>query len=257
MTTYTRPKAPGTPTWIDLVSPDLDASRAFYRAVFGWEYDVGGPEFGGYTTARVDTRPVAGIGGQMPGAPPAPAFWQLHFATDAIEADVARAVALGAQVIAPPLAVGVFGSMAVCSDPTGARFCFWQAGQHIGTQVADEPGAATWFELYSPDAAASRDFYTALLRADAAPMPGGLEYYVVSHGERQLGGIMQIDPAWGPMPAQWVTYFAVADADETVRRATGHGAQALGAIDPSPFGRLAVLRDPSGATFKILEPPQR
>lgn len=50
----------GTPTWVDLYTPDLDVARNFYRAVFGWDYDIGAPEYGGYTNARVGQRTAAG-----------------------------------------------------------------------------------------------------------------------------------------------------------------------------------------------------
>ena len=199
MTTYTDAKPAGTPTWVDLTAPDVEAARKFYQAVFGWDYDIGGPEYGGYSTARLGQRPTAGLTGPQPGAPPTPAAWELYFASDRAEPDVARAVALGAKVLFPPLTVGTFGSMAICADPTGAPFGLWQAGQHIGWQVADEPGAVTWFELYTPDAKRAREFYMAMLGATADPMEGGLEYYVLRHGEKMLGGIMQIDPAWGQM----------------------------------------------------------
>ena len=53
MTTYSKAEPAGTPTWIDLMAPDVDAARTFYQVVFGWEYDIGGPEYGGYTTARL------------------------------------------------------------------------------------------------------------------------------------------------------------------------------------------------------------
>ena len=36
----------GTPTWIDLGIPDLDQAMDFYRALFGWEYEVGPAEAG-------------------------------------------------------------------------------------------------------------------------------------------------------------------------------------------------------------------
>ena len=68
-----------------------------------------------------------------------------------IEADVAHAVELGAKVLSPAMAVGEFGSMATCEDPTGAAFSFWQAGQHVGSQVGEEPGSAAWYELYDQD----------------------------------------------------------------------------------------------------------
>jgi predicted enzyme related to lactoylglutathione lyase len=255
MATYSQAKPAGTPTWIDLMAPDVDAARAFYQAVFGWEYDIGGPEFGGYTTARLGSRMTAGLMGPQPEAPPMPAAWGLYFASDNIETDVARAMELGAKVLYPTMAVGDFGTMVTCADPTGATFSFWQAGSHVGTQVTDEPGSATWYELYTSNAKQARDFYTAVLGATADPMPGGLEYYVLKHGEKMLAGIMQIDPSWGEFHPQWITYFSVASADETVALVTRHGGKQMGNIDDSPFGRIAALMDPGGAAFKIVEPP--
>lgn len=255
MTTHTQAKAAGTPTWIDLLTPDIDAARTFYHSIFGWEYDIGGPEFGGYTTARVGDRSAAGMSGPQPGAPPMPAAWGLYFASDDLAADVARAQELGAQSLYPPMTVGDFGGMAGCADPTGAAFSFWQAGSHIGTQITDEPGSAAWFELYSPDAKKARDFYCALLGASADLMPGGMEYYVLKLGGTEIAGIMQIDPAWGDMPAMWATYFAVADIEKAVAEVTGRGGAIMGDIDNSPFGRIAAMRDPDGAVFKLIEVP--
>ena len=255
MTTYSHAKPAGTPTWVDLMTPDIDAARTFYHAVFGWEYDIGGPEYGGYTTARLGPRTTAGLMGAQPDAPPMPAAWGLYFASDNVEADAANAVKLGAKVLSPPMVVGEFGSMAICVDPAGAAFGFWQAGRHVGWQVTDEPGATTWYELYASNAQQARDYYTALLGATADPMPGGLEYYVLKHGEVMLGGIMQIDPAWGGMHPQWAIYFSVVNADETVAAIIEHGGKVLGNVDDSPFGRLAAVMDSSGAMFKIIQPP--
>ncbi len=254
MTTYSQPKPAGAPTWVDLTTPEIEAARGFYHAIFGWDYDIGGPEFSGYTTARLGQRTAAGLSPNQPDAPSAPATWGLYFASDNIEADVARAVELGASVLYPPMVVGEFGGMAGCVDPTGAAFSFWQAGQHIGSQVTDEPGATTWHEMYASDAKKARDFYMALLGATADPMPGGLEYYVLKHGEEMLAGIMQIDPSWGDFRSQWVTYFAVANADETAAAVNKLGGKVMG-VDDSPFGRIAALADPQGATFKVIQPP--
>lgn len=258
MTTYSQAKPAGTPTWIDLATPDADAARAFYHAVFGWDYDIGGPEFGGYTTARAGQHMTAGIGGNTtPDGTTFPVAWGLFFATDKVEADVARAAELGATVQFPAMAVGEFGSMASCLDPGGAVFSFWQAGTHIGTEVTDEPGSATWYELYALDAKQARDFYTALLGATADPMPGDLEYYILKHGDEMLAGIMQIDPSWGDFHPNWVTYFSVADTDKTAAIIKEHGGKVLGPIEDTPFGRMAAAMDPFGAQFKIIQPPQQ
>jgi predicted enzyme related to lactoylglutathione lyase len=255
MSTHLQAKPAGTPTWIDLMTPDIGAARAFYQKVFGWEYDIGNPEFGGYTTARLGQRSAAGLMGIQPDGPPTPVAWGLYFASDDIAADVARAVELGAKLLYPAMAVGDFGSMATLVDPTGATFSFWQAQSHVGTQVAEEPGSVAWFELYSPNAKQARDFYTAVLGATADPMPGGMEYYVLKHGDTMQAGIMQIDPSWGDFQAQWITYFAVANVDETAATVAKLGGKVMGNIEDSPFGRIAALMDPSGAAFKVVEPP--
>ena len=39
---------PGTPSWVDLASPDLAASVSFYSTLFGWEAEDQGPESGHY-----------------------------------------------------------------------------------------------------------------------------------------------------------------------------------------------------------------
>jgi predicted enzyme related to lactoylglutathione lyase len=239
------------------MSPDPEASRNFYQAIFGWEYDIGGPEFGGYATARIGSRSTAGIGGQMPGAPPVPAMWQLYFASDDLKADVAKAEKLGAKTLYPPAEVGTFGGMVGFTDPTGAMFNLWKAGTHIGSQLVNEPGSTAWFELYSPDAKKARDFYTGFLGDSADPMPGGMEYYVLKRGDDMQAGIMQIDPAWGNLPPFWVTYFAVANADETAAIIQKNGGKIQGNIDDSPFGRLASAVDPHGAQFKVIQPPAR
>ena len=256
MATFAKAKAAGTPTWTDLTTPDAEAARNFYHEIFGWDYDIGGPEYGGYATARLGHQPVAGITAPMQGAPAQPAAWTLYFASDNAVADEAKAKALGAQVLFPAMEVGPMGSMQMSADPTGAPFGLWQAGVHIGWQVAEVPGSPAWHELYAPDAKKARDFYTQLLGATVDAMPGGMEYYVLKHGDKMLAGIMKSDPAWG-MPARWVTYFAVANVDETAAKVKALGGKQMGGIDDSPFGRLAALADPQGAIFKVVEPPKR
>ncbi|MEZ4767331.1 MAG: VOC family protein [Caldilineales bacterium] len=258
MTTFSAPKPAGTPTWIDLATPDLDAARAFYKAVFGWDYNIGGPEFGGYTTALLGQRGVAGIGGNTGSDGTVfPTAWSIYFASHDIEADVARAVELGAQPMFPPMAVGEFGHMAGLIDPGGAVFSYWQAGNHIGAEVIDEPGSTTWYELCAADVKQSRDFYAALLGATVEPMPGDMEYYVFKHGDAMLGGVMEIAPSWGDFRPQWVIYFAVADADEAVAAVVKNGGKALSTVDDTPYGRMAAVADPFGAYFKILQLPAR
>ena len=55
---------PGTPSWVDLGSPDVDASARFYGGLFGWEAAEAGPpeETGGYRMFTLRGKQVAGLG---------------------------------------------------------------------------------------------------------------------------------------------------------------------------------------------------
>ena len=48
--------APGTPCWVDLATPDLDAAASFYGGLFGWEIPElpNSAEMGGYRRAKKD-----------------------------------------------------------------------------------------------------------------------------------------------------------------------------------------------------------
>jgi predicted enzyme related to lactoylglutathione lyase len=57
------------------------------------------------------------------------------------------------------------------------------------------------------------------------------------------------------IPPQWQPYVAVDDPDATVVKAKELGGTALlEPMDVPKVGRLAVLRDPPGATFGIITP---
>ena len=78
---------------------------------------------------------------------------------------------------------------------------------------------------------------------------------MLKHGDQAIAGIMQIDPAWGDFHPQWSIYFLVNNTDETAAVITKHGGKILGNIDDTPFGRMAAVVDPHGATFKIIQSP--
>jgi hypothetical protein len=67
--------------------------------------------------------------------------------------------------------------------------------------------------------------------------------------------MVQMDELWPEdIPPHWMIYFAVADTDLTAARAAELGAT----VSVEPFdlfnvGRVAVLNDPEGASFSILQ----
>lgn len=245
----------GEPTWYDLATPDLTVATAFYKEVFGWTYVNTGPDFGNYHFAQSDGRNVAGIGPIFPPDSPQPSAWTVYFASEDAAKDCERVKELGGQVLVEPMVISDSGSMAICMDPTGAAFGFWQADQHIGSGAANEHGAMTWCEVNTRDSDTARDFYTQLLNATAHKMDE-MTYYTLHHGDDALAGILQMDENWEGIPPHWMAYFAVDNTDAAVERATAAGGQVRVKPFDMPYGRMAVLSDPAGATFSIVQLPQ-
>lgn len=254
MARFTSPKADGAPTWMDLMSADPEKAQAFYAKLFGWTYDISGPEFGNYAMAKLRGLYVAGMGGQPPGVE-MPSTWNTYFESSNLDADIAKAIKLGAHPVMPAMEIGDNGKLAMMADPTGAVFGLWNSNKHIGANITEEPGAMTWHELYTKDAKKAEAFYAAMLNATTSPMPGGMEYYVLQHGKAQIGGIMQMTPDMSQMPSHWSCYWVVKNTDETVKLAQELGGKLLFEALDSPFGRIGRLVDPQGASFWVLQRP--
>ena len=243
---------PGTPSWADLASPDVDASVAFYGDLFGWVAPELPPEAGGYRMFELRGVPVAGAAPiMMPGQPPA---WTTYVSVEDADASIAKAKASGATVFVEPMDVLDVGRMAVFADPTGAACAVWQPKAHPGAGLVNEPGALTWNELSTRDTAAAAAFYAAVFGWEAATTDmGDMEYTEWRLDGNPVGGMMPM-PAEVPaeVPAYWLTYFATADCDDTVGRASAAGATVLVPPTDIPPGRFAVLVDPAGATFATI-----
>jgi predicted enzyme related to lactoylglutathione lyase len=133
--------AQGTPSFVELTSPDQQAAKGFYGPLFGWEFvddDLG--EAGVYVAAQVGGDLVAGIAGQLPQLAGHPAFWGVYLTVDDLDATVAEVGPAGGTVAAGPFDVLELGRMASIQDPTGVRVNLWQAGGSIGSVRVNEPG---------------------------------------------------------------------------------------------------------------------
>jgi predicted enzyme related to lactoylglutathione lyase len=253
---------PGTPCWVDLMSPDIDASKAFYTSVFGWdavdEFDPEGSRI--YVSFKLDDKTVAGLGGQPPGMENMPPMWNTYIATEDCEATAAKVTEAGGAVIMPPMQVMEAGSMAIFADPTGAAFSAWQAGDHYGAQVGNEPNTYSWNELMSRQLDSAKAFYSQVFgwEYDVQDMGPMGEYNVIAGGaENQgLGGLMAMPPdVPEEVPNHWAVYFMVADINDTVAKVEAGGGQVVNGPFPIPgVGQTAVVHDPAGGNFQLLQP---
>ena len=80
-----------------------------------------------------------------------------------------------------------------------------------------------------------------------------MDYTVFYAGDDMVGGRATM-PGESPY---WLVYFQVADTDASTATISSLGGTVVQPAEDTPYGRLAVVRDPAGNTFAIIKPPQQ
>ena len=242
---------PGTFSWVELSTNDLDAAKDFYGRLFGWDADDAPAGPGGtYTMLSLGGRYVGGMQEIRPelreqGVPP---HWLSYVTVDDVDRVAARAAELGGEVVAGPFEVMEAGRMALVRDSLGATLALWQPYDHPGAGVVNEPGALCWNDLVTSDAEASTRFYSELFGWRIEPVADGA-YWTIYNGERTNGGLIPLEG----MPEVWNVYFATDDIDATQSALEGAGGRVMVPPREVPAGRFAVVADPQGAVFCLFE----
>jgi predicted enzyme related to lactoylglutathione lyase len=122
-------------------------------------------------------------------------------------------------------------------------------------------GNFCWFELATSDQTAAKKFYGGLFGWTAQDVPMGPDsfYTMFLLRGRNVGAAYTLmpDQAKQGVPPHWGTYVAVANVDETIAKAkTLGGAMLVGPMDVAEHGRMAVLRDPTGAVISLWQAKQ-
>ncbi len=266
----------GVPCWVDTNQSDPDAATSFYGGVFGWEFEDRMPADypGRYLVASLGGGDVAAIGSQPDGMPPT-AVWNTYMWVDSADETAAKAKDAGGSVLTEPFDVMDAGRMAVLADSEGAAFCVWQAKEHRGAQVVNEPGSWNFSELNTRDPESAQAFYGAVFGWEAHSVDLGGDgdfsmWRLAGYGDfleqrdPELRTRMAADGApagfedvvaWlRPLedhgaPPHWSITFAVDDADAAAAAAADLGGKVLVPPFDAPWVRMTVLSDPQGAVF--------
>lgn len=249
--------------WAELNTTDARGSKEFYTQLFGWEaHDDAMPQGGVYTMLTIGGGNAAALYSMNAEqrSQKVPSHWNTYMKVDNVDVATARARQLGGKVMAGPFDVADAGRMSFVVDPTGAPFHIWEARKHAGFVFTDNrPGTVTWNELSTPDTAKAGAFYAALFNWQKTDMPMGPNdtYTLFQAKGKNVGGMMKLDEemvAHG-IPPTWTIYFSVSHCDTAVARARSLGASIE--VEPTDIpntGRFAIIQDPAGAIFGVLQP---
>jgi uncharacterized protein len=255
---------PGVPCWIDTTQPDPEAATEFYGGLFGWEFeDVAPPDAPGrYFIGRLRGGDVAAVAGGE-----GPATWNTYVWVEDADATAARVRDAGGTVLTEPDDVGESGRWAVCADTAGAAFRLWQAKQHRGAAIVNEPGSLSFNGLHTGDVEAAGAFYGAVFGWEVLDTGGFPAWALPGYGDflesrnpgmregmAEMGAperfedvVASIVPGTDEEP-HWDVTFAVDDADAVAERAEELGGRVVVPPFDAPWVRMTILADPQGAT---------
>lgn len=246
--------APGSFCWAELAAADPPAAQRFYGEVLKWE-GVAAP--GGYTMLRSDGDDAAGLHRlaeerRQQGVLP---HWRVYVAVADADETAARAAQLGGRAVSAPFDVMDLGRIAVLQDPQGAQFGIWQAKAHPGSRAGGVNFRHCWSELATTSAAEAKPFYTRLFGWTVHEQDmGGFVYTTWVNQGAPAGGMLQMTAEWGDSPPGWMVYFSVPSCDDAAAKVAALGGRIhVRPRDIPGVGRFAVLADPQGAVFALIQ----
>jgi uncharacterized protein len=290
---------PGVPCWVDASEPDPEAAVDFYGGLFGWEFRDVMPSSseGKYFIAQHEATSssifdtsggrrrgdVAAVG-SIPEAAPQTAMWNTYFWVDSADEAGSKVRDAGGGVVMEPFDAMDACRMAIFTDPEGAAFCVWEAKEHKGARLVNDPGSLVFNGLNTRDIEAARSFYGSVFGWQTGPIGGGAEGWTLpGYGdwldrehhpdlrtqmaeagapegfEDVVASIIPIADDQPDTPAHWSVTFAVADADATAAKAAELGGKVIVPPFDAPWStptytiRITVIGDPQGATFSASE----
>ena len=259
VTPATRDHHPGKVIWVDLVTPDMDASKHFYGGMFGWTFqDVStGTSDKDYSVALLNNRPVAGLFHKaLPtGEQRHPAWLTFIAARDLGKAEKAI-LANGGKSLSPPHTYPQRGRQEIFADPQGAVFAVLQSSSGDPDDFLAEPGDWIWSSLITSNPDAGAAFYQKLFGYEVFDLPTddkGEHLLLATDGYARASA--------NPLPAEapkihshWLNFVRVASATDAAAKAATLGGSVL--VEPHADrhgGMIAVVADPSGAPLGLLE----
>ena len=134
------------------------------------------------------------------------------------------------------------------------------APERMARQRSDAEGGFIWYELMTPDPAGAKRFYDSVVGwdIDTDSVAPGIEYRMIGRSDGgNAGGVLTLTDdmiAGGARPV-WLGYIHCEDVDAKIEaiKADGGGVM-MEAWDQPGVGRLAMVTDPAGAPFYLMDP---
>jgi len=148
------------------------------------------------------------------------------------------------------------GRQAVFADPEGAVFGVLASSSGDPSDSLAAPGEWIWSSLHAQDPDKDAAFYQALFGYDVFDVPSddGLDHVILSTDDYARASINALPSHSSRRHPHWLNFVRVVDAVDVAAKAVALGGRVL--VEPHidrHGGKVAVVADPTGATFGLME----
>ena len=247
----------GKVIFVELVTPDIASAKQFYAGLFGWTYQDIQADGTEYAEALLDGRPVAGlIHRDVPAGEHRQPVWRSFFAVSDVDAAVKVAQQNGAKVLFEPHNIPDRGREAVLADPQGAVFAVLASSSGDPFDELAEPGEWIWSSLHTSDPDTDAAFYQTLFDYVVFELPSKKSnQHLLLASDNYARASANTLPANKPNAhPHWLNYVRVEDAVSMTAKVVALGGRVL--VEPHMDrhgGKVAIVADPQGAPFGLLE----
>ena len=250
----------GKVIFVELATPDLAAAERFYGALFGWTFRDVQAGATAYGEALLDGRPVAGLVQKpLPAGAPMKPSWLGFIAVPDVDAAEKSALQNGAKLLREPHDVPGRGRQAVLADPQGAVFAILASSSGDTPDVMAEPGEWIWSSLIASDPDTDAAFYQTVFGYEVfeTPGPDGAEHLTLATDNYARASANPPPTGKPGMHPHWMNFVRVDDAEKAAAKVAALGGRVI--VQPRVDrhgGKLAIVADPSGAPFGLMEWPE-
>jgi uncharacterized protein len=247
----------GKVVWADLVTPDLGAAERFYGGLLGWTFQIIHTGNSSYAVALADGRPIGGLFQKpIPAGQHRQSAWLTFIAVRDVDAAKRVALAHGAKVVSDAKSYPSRGRQAVLSDPEGAVFAILASSSGDTPDYLAAPAEWIWSSLLSRNPGVEAAFYQEVFSYDVFDLASddGLEHVILSSDDFARASVNAMPADSARRHAHWLNFIRVDNTDDMVAKVTALGGRVL--VEPHVDrhgGKVAVVADPAGAPFGLME----
>ena len=244
----------------ELVTPDLALAKQFYSELFGWTFNDIQNDTTEYAEAFIKGYPVGGlIHRAVPAGDNRQPAWLTFISVTDVDTAKDLAVQNGAKVLFGPKDIPFRGREAVLADPQGAVFAILASSSGDPPDVLPAPGEWIWSSLITSDADSAAAFYQALAGYEVFDLTpdNSAQHLLLSSDSYARASVNTLPTNRPDNHPHWLNYVRVKDTVKMAEKVAKLGGHVLVAPHLDRHGgKIAVVADPQGAPFGLIEWPE-